>query len=269
MLRNLLLLASVTCLSFNVHAGFFKSSEEFKCGRDDAVKALQDHIKNDAMGGMQKAHLTLIKFFHNPNLAIYQDQVNNIKITVSNVSTTKNEEGQLFCTANIAMSLPNETLDVIRDNPTHLSQLTKNQGFLNNNNIVWNDFGYKIKLADNKKDISVNHVDAIATSMIKSAIMAIDKDEIIKENYNDKLSHAKSEYTRNDAYLNQIWKNFPDSIKSSMKNSQASWIDEKAVKCGKLADANSDATALPDRLKIYECQLKMTMERLSYLRGVN
>ncbi|CNK40963.1 lysozyme inhibitor LprI family protein [Yersinia mollaretii] len=266
MLKKSFLLSSVLFVSLNAHAGFF-GGDDFKCGREDAVKALQDYIKSDAEGLLQSNYITDAASFYGKDLQVFQDKLNGISINASNVSTEGNTGSELNCKATISVKIPAETLEVVKDNPAYLSRLLSNGGILNKGNVVWNDYAYRAKLADNKKDISVSRVGYIMEVLYRTTVLAVTKDDIISSNYSAKLSDAKNRYMDSDAYLNDVWKNLPDAIRSSMKKEQVTWINEKATKCGKLSDADLAATPFQDKIKIYQCQTKMTQERVAFLGG--
>ncbi|WP_145531779.1 lysozyme inhibitor LprI family protein [Yersinia kristensenii] len=266
MLKKSFLLSSVLFISLNAHAGFF-GGDDFKCGREDAVKALQDYIKSGAGGQLQSNYITDAARFYGKDLQVFQDKLNGISINASNVSTAGNTGSELNCKATIVVNLPAETLEVVKDNPVYLSLLVSNGGTLNQGSIVWNDYAYSVKLADNKKDISVSRVENIMKALYQTTVLAVTKDDIISSNYSAKLDKAKRDYMGQDAYLNDVWKRLPDAIRSSMKKEQVAWVNEKALKCGKLSDADSAATPFQNRIKIYQCQTKMTQERIAFLGG--
>jgi hypothetical protein len=55
-------LITFTCAA-NSYAGFFSSSDEFKCGRDDAVKALQQYIRDGASEMLQHDSIKMQRYF--------------------------------------------------------------------------------------------------------------------------------------------------------------------------------------------------------------
>ncbi|PLR36601.1 lysozyme inhibitor LprI family protein [Chimaeribacter arupi] len=267
MFKKALMLVSFSLFSLQAHAGFFGGGESFKCGREDAVTALQSHIKSDAMGQLQSNYITNAHRFYNKELQGFQDKLNSITVQVSNVSTSERENGPLDCKAKIAVQLPEETLTLLKETSSYLSSLISGGGMLNNGSIVWDNYTYSIELADNKKDISINSIEYIPDVLYQATLLAVNKNDIIRDYYNQKLYVVKNEYTEKDDALNGLWRSLPGAIKNSMKKSQTAWINEKALKCGKLPDANSDVTPFPTRMKIYECQIKMTEERIDFLGG--
>lgn len=110
MFKKSMLLSSLLIFSVSAHAGLF-GGDDFKCGREDAVKALQDSIKSAAAG-------------------VLQSKLDHFSVDVSNVSTSDKTESVLSCRANIAFKLPAETLDVLKDVPGYLSGLVSNGGKL-------------------------------------------------------------------------------------------------------------------------------------------
>ncbi|MEN4889917.1 lysozyme inhibitor LprI family protein [Erwinia billingiae] len=266
MFKKSLLLSSFLFCSLSAHAGFF-GGNDFKCGRDDAVKALPDSIRTGAAGMLQSDYMTNSSDFYSKNILDFQGKLNTIGINVSNVSTSGGKGNDLRCIATVGIKLPAETLDVLKEFPKYLSSFVANGGAINSDSIVWSNLTYNIKLADNKKDIAVTNVEYITRSLKQAAILAVTKDEVINKNFNYKVSDAKHDYTTQDAYLNTVWKNLPDSARASMKKQQVAWVNEKAVKCGKLSDANSIETPAQKRIEIYKCQTEMTLNRIAFLGG--
>lgn len=266
MFKKSLLLSSFLFCSLSAHAGFF-GGDEFKCGRDDAVKALQESIRGEAAGMLQSDYITHSSIFYGKNIQEFQNKLISIGITTSNVSTSGGSGNDLSCKATVAIKLPDETLDVLKNIPTYLSGFVVNGGAINSENIVWSNLSYKVKLADNKKDIAVMDVEYVTRALKQAAILAVTKEEVINDNFNGKIEDAKYEYTIQDSRLNAVWKNLPDSARTAMKKEQVAWVNEKAVKCGKLSDANSSTTPAQKRVEIYKCQTEMTQLRFYFLGG--
>lgn len=268
MYKKYLLMTAIAALSFNANAGLFDSND-FKCGREDAVKAFSDFIKNDASGLLQSNFLTKGKAYYSKSLDIYQDKLNALDVNVANVSTLDSKSETLYCGATVSIKLPQEVIDVVGDIPSRLSEVTGYSGKLVNGGVVWSNVRYSIKLADNKKDILVSNMDEINTSssMYNAVVMAADKDKIINNNSQGKLNSVRYDYEGADRDLNSVWKNLPDSSRDALKKSQVAWVGEKVIKCGKLSDAKSDAVSVQQKINIYQCQKKMTDERINYLVG--
>ncbi|MFO6296699.1 lysozyme inhibitor LprI family protein [Rahnella selenatireducens] len=269
MFKGILVLTSASLFSLSAHAGFFGGGDEFKCGRDDAVKAVQDYIKSEAGAKLQNYYITSPAAFHNKDIQEFQSKIDSLPMSISNVSTTSDTEGTLNCSATLSAQLPPETLAVIKSNPEYLSSIISDNGKLNNGKVVWSNYSYSLSLADNKKDISVSKINYIQNALYQIAVLAVNKDYIIDSNFNGKILNARNDYARSDTYLNDIWKGLPDSIKTSMKKSQQTWVAEKALKCGKLSDANMETTPGQTRINIYDCQTKMTNDRITFLGGDN
>ncbi len=268
MFKGIFLLTTASLFSLSAQAGLF-GGEDFKCGRDDAVKAVQDYIKSEAGAKLQNDYIINSGAFYKKDIQEFQSKIDSIPMTISNVSTTSTTDGTLNCSATIAAQLPPETLEVLKNNPEYLSSIISDNGKMNNGKVVWSNYPYSLSLADNKKDISVSRVNYIQNSIYKMSTLAVNKDHIITSNFTVKLSNSKNNYARSDRNLNDIWKSLPDSIKTSMKKSQQAWVNEKALKCGKLSDADMEITPIQNRINIYDCQTKMTNERIAFLGGDN
>lgn len=270
MCKKYFLLSAIVVLSFNANAGLFDSND-FKCGREDAVKALSDFIRNDASGLLQSNFITKGKMSFSRSLDVYQSKLDSLGLTIENVSTLDSGAGEkkLSCSATISIKLPQETLDVINDDPSELSLIKGYYGKIVNGSVTWGDIGYSVKLADNKKDILVSELSKndASSAMYSAVAMAVDKDKIINNNSKSKLNTVRYDYEEADGELNSIWKDLPDSARSTLKNGQLAWVNDKAIKCGKLSDAKSDVISIQQRISIYQCQKKMTNERISYLSG--
>lgn len=270
MFKKMALLAVLVAFSGATNAGLFDSND-FKCGRDDAVKALSEHIRNDASGLLQSDFLTKSKFNYNKPVSAYQSNLDGLAVNVTNVSTGGSGSDGLNCTATIALKIPQETLDVVSSSPDYLRYVTGAYGKINNGGVVWSDVSYSAKLADNNKDIvfsDFNKTD-ISDAMFNVSVLATNKDQIVKDVSQGSLGEAQSAYKNADRELNAVWKELPDSARSALKKEQLAWVNDKVKKCGKISDAASEAINVNQRTGIYQCQAKMTNERISYLSGNN
>ncbi|MCW2457671.1 UNVERIFIED_ORG: hypothetical protein M2414_005444, partial [Rahnella aquatilis] len=54
-MKKIVSAACFLVISASAHAGIFGDSGDFKCGREDAVKAVQDAIRDDATARLQTA----------------------------------------------------------------------------------------------------------------------------------------------------------------------------------------------------------------------
>ena len=270
MFRKLVLLAAVSIFSSTANAGLFDSSD-FKCGRDDAVKALAEYIKDDASALLQSDFLTKSKFDYNKPVSAYQNKLDGITVNVSNASTGEEGSYGLNCMATIALQIPQETLDVVSSSPDYLRYVTGAYGKIKNGSVVWSDVSYNAKLADNKKEIIFKNFNKndISDALFNVSVLAVNKDQIVKALSQDSLGEAQSAYKNADRELNAVWKELPDSARNALKKEQLVWVNEKTKKCGKLSDAYSEGINVNQRIGIYQCQAKMTNERISYLSGNN
>ena len=270
MFRKLALLIALGLFSSAANAGFFDSND-FKCGRDDAVKAHSERIKSDASDLLQSDFITKRKFQYNKPVAVYQGRLNSIVVTVKNVSTGSDGSYGLNCSATISLKIPQEAIDVVSNAPNYLPFITGAYGKINDGSLVWSDVSYSAKLADNNKDIIFNDFNRayISDAIFNASVLAENKDEIIKSLSQNTLSSAQSAYTEADRELNAVWKELPDSAKNALKKEQLAWVNEKVKQCGRITDASSEAIKLNQRIDIYQCQTKITNERVSYLSGNN
>lgn len=254
----------------NAQAGLFDSSSDFRCGREDAIKAVQRYIKDTASSTLQSDSLTNSSILRNKPEGVYLDKLSTTAVTVFGVSTTsKSSDTELYCQASVSVKLLPEVLAVIQAIPDELRKIKYGRGDFYNGSIVWKMYDYRIKLADNKKDILVidRMNDQASTVLYRTTVLAENKDEIINEKNISKLKDAQSNYKKADSELNALWKEMPDSVRASMKASQLAWVKEKTAKCGKISDALSEMRNTQDRLTIFECQTRMTNERISLLGG--
>lgn len=264
---------STLLFSLNAYAGLFDSTPDFKCGRDDAISAVQSKIRDDAVSKLQVAYLANPSDFYGKPLKDYIAKANEIAIVMANVTTkSSDDEAQArSCSATVTLTVPSEIMGYIASYPDRLRRIINDGGKVLNNSVQWDKFTYSLSMADNGKDISVsyeyNNKDYISESIAAMATLAMNKDELQKAELNNKLNIAARNYSDSDRQLNELWKYLPDSVKASMKKEQNMWINEKAKKCGKISDASSATTPLPTRIGIYDCQTKMTDERFRYLGG--
>jgi len=268
MLRKVSLLTAIIMFSGAAQAGLFDSND-FKCGRDDAVKALVEYIKNDASGMLQSDFITKAKFNYDKPVSVYQNMLNSMQVTATNVSTSGGGSYGLNCSATISITIPQETLDVVSKAPNYLQYVTGGYGKVSNSGVIWNGVTYSAKLADNNKDIlfsEFSRTDASA-AMFNMSVLAVNKDQIISSLSQSSLSSAQSAYAYADRELNAVWKELPDSVRNSMKKEQVSWVNNKVAKCGNIPDRKSATINVQQQVSIYQCQTKMTQERISYLTG--
>lgn len=268
MLNKTALLTTVFVFSGPVSAGLFDSND-FKCGRDDAIKALSDYIEDNASGKLQSDYLTKSRFTYDKPISAYQNMLNSIEVAVKNVSTSGEGNYGLDCSADIYIKIPQDTLEVVSKAPEYLQYVTGGYGKVSNSGVIWNNVAYKAKLADNKKDILFSEFSmaGAADAMFNISVIAVNKDQIINLISEDSLNSAKSAYARADRELNAVWKELPDSAQISLKKEQIAWVNNKIAKCGKLSDGKTESANVQQQVNTYRCQAKMTNERIAYLTG--
>lgn len=262
---------AITC-SVNAHAGLFSSNDDFKCGRDDAINAVQHYIKDTTAGLIQNESIKQSETLMNKPLNVFLAKLDSVQVDVVGVSTLDNSSASdVSCQAKISISLPKEAMDVIHSIPEQMSEIQLGDASFHNDSIVWEKYTYGLKLSDDKKNISVtDNMDNIASnSLFGSVIMAVNKNEIISAKNEYKYNVALERYHNADFRLNEIWKDMSDSVRASMKSSQLSWVKEKTTKCGKISDATADIKDVDTRVNILNCQTKMTSDRISLLVGDN
>ncbi|WP_435953135.1 lysozyme inhibitor LprI family protein [Dryocola sp. BD626] len=269
MYKKFIAVSILSLLSQGASAGLFDSND-FKCGREDANNAILKYIKDEASGVLQSKYLAAGKSGFSRSLNDYQGELDAINISASNISTMRTKDDELSCSASISFKVSPATLTVIGDDPTRLYRITQGSGKFNNGNVVWKNVTYQLKLADNGKDIQLDNLsnyNEITLSLYQSSLMGVDKETIIQGNGQSRVVIAKHKYDESDIYLNQVWKGLPESARNSMRREQGVWVNQKAAKCGKLSDAELSTTPAEQRVKIYQCQEKLTQERIVFLGG--
>ena len=251
-------------LSSVVNAGFFDSKEEkipFKCGREDSILAVTEALRDSALSKMSVSSDLLERF---------QNQVATVPISISDVSTTGGSAQELKCIATVSMTVPAELKELSEKVPEVFSEfIRESHGLYKNGDLSWKNTSYGIRLADNKKDISVDFGGTYYApmSLASSSYLAIRKDEIIRSNDPSRVTIAKQSYEVEDAHLNKIWKSIPASFRSSMKDEQIAWIWGKESKCGKIESVDLADLSISEQVDRYECQAEMTKNRANYLSG--
>ncbi len=261
---------ALTCTA-NAHAGLFSSSDDFKCGRDDAVKALSNYFHSDASGLLQSDYLTKSRYQYDKPVSDYQNKLDALVVDVSDASTSGNGSYGLNCSATISVKVPQETLGVVSSDPNYLHYITGSYGKLRNGRVVWSDISYSAKLADNGKDVIFSHFNRtdLSNALFNISVLSVNKDQIINTLAKNTLGTAKDAYKNADHELNSVWRELPDSSKNALKKEQLAWVNEKVAKCGKLPDAESNNVDMQQRIETYQCQTKMTNERIGFLSGNN
>ncbi|WP_338628670.1 lysozyme inhibitor LprI family protein [Enterobacter sp. JJBC] len=103
----------------------------------------------------------------------------------------------------------------------------------------------------------------------QNGIIYFNKNQIIHAQFKGALDSAKAEYKISDRNLNSVWRELPDSSRNALKKEQLAWVNEKVTKCGKLSDAESNNVDIKQRIEIYQCQIRMTNDRITFLSGDN
>ena len=261
---------ALTCTA-NAYAGFFSSSDDFKCGREDVAQALGNYFSSDASGLLQSDYLTKSKYSYDKPVADYQNKLNSLVVGVSNTSTSGNGSYGLNCSTTVSVKVPQEALDVVSSDPNYMHFVTGTYGKLINGSVVWSDVSYSAKLADNGKDVifsQFNRTD-LSDILFNISVLSVNKSQIINTQSKDNLDSGKAEYKNADRNLNSVWRELPDSSRNALKKEQLAWVNEKVTKCGKLSDAESNSVDIKHRIEIYQCQIKMTNDRIAFLNGDN
>lgn len=126
-LKYITTLITFTCTE-NSYVGFFSSSDEFKCDRDDAVKVLWQYIKYRASEILQHDYIQNTKILLNKLVSVYSEKMNSITVdakgasTISNTSPTK-----VSCKAKVSILLLQESIDVIHAIPDQIARLQSRQ----------------------------------------------------------------------------------------------------------------------------------------------
>jgi len=103
-------------LSSVVNAGFFDSEEEkipFKCGREDSILAVTEALRDSALSKMSVSADKLERF---------QNQVEIVPISISDVSTTGGSAQELKCIATVSMTVPAELKELSEKVPEVFSE---------------------------------------------------------------------------------------------------------------------------------------------------
>lgn len=249
-------------------AGIFDAKEEsapFKCGREDAVSALVQTLRDDASPMLKSRYA---KTASTEQLSQFQANLDAINVQASEVTTVDKTDASLNCIATITMTIPMELKDVADKVPAVYNEfLNHSDATSRNNSLIWKDRTYSLRLADNGTDISVRGTNFYSPmlTLVNAASIATRKDEILKENDPSMVPAAKELYMAEDKELNRIWGAIPKSFRSSMMESQRQWVIAKANTCGSLSRANSPDEAVKDRVEIFKCQADFTKERIQFL----
>jgi uncharacterized protein YecT (DUF1311 family) len=110
---------------------------------------------------------------------------------------------------------------------------------------------------------------AASSALYGAVLLSVNKSEIIKANAQNKIAVSKDAYQAADTDLNTTWKELPASARNSLKSAQLTWVKDKVSKCGKISDAGLESINAETRIKIYNCQTKMTIDRTAFLSGNN
>ncbi|WP_058972558.1 lysozyme inhibitor LprI family protein [Type-D symbiont of Plautia stali] len=251
----------------NAHAGFFSSSDDFKCGRDDTIQALQKSLKDNASEILQSRYISSgSAYFYNKPEEVLQQEINATSVTVSNITTSDASNG-IQCTATVSVKVSPAALTLSKEMPDQFAVLKSGSGTLLNNNLVWKRYSYRAQLADNKKDIIIENLNSIPEAIYNNARHSVNSENILDSNVKYKRDNALRIYEYRDGDLNALWKTLPASLRTSIKSEQQEWVKSKAKKCGTIEFAKSDVGDMKPKVETLLCQTKMTEERITYLGG--
>jgi uncharacterized protein YecT (DUF1311 family) len=253
-------------------ASLFESEPELKCGNDNAIAAATTWVYDESLSQLQNSYIQTPELFYGLPLSAYEQQLRAIPVQFGDITTLSLRTGltQRNCTAKISAGIPEGTLELLKTLPENLQEMTLGNGQILNNNMVWKEVNYQIQLADNGKDIIVSAVEdtkPLITSIYHLAKFAVAKDALIKQKNDADISMAEQRFNRDDRELNIIWQSLPDSSRAALKKEQQAWVTQKAQKCGKISDAKSEGISAAQRINIYQCQQRLTGERIAYLGG--
>lgn len=255
---------SLLVVSVCAYAGMFGDSGDFKCGRDDAVQAVKNAIRDDASAKLQTEFITEAGIFTLPRNS-YSTALANIQADVRGVSTLSQNENGIACTATISIPLPENALIAATKIPGLFDEYLQENGAFSNGHVTWKNYSYRIRLADNKKDITVSDMDNIAAVMTKTAWTSVNKDQLINQVNAQALADVRTEYESQDARLNAVWKDLPDAVRAAMKTEQVNWVSAKTRQCGKISDTRLESIPVERRAEIFKCQTQMTTQRIEFL----
>lgn len=267
MFRRGLLVFVLSFSSSTAYAGMF-DFDEFKCGKSDAVDKLVERMRLDAFSELDDAFMVKSKTvdFHYP-VSTYQYKLDNINPIVTDVATGGSGSYGINCSATISYKIPPEAMDVLNTIPEYATLITEGGGKIQKGSVVWRNVSYDARLADNGKDIIFSNISAsyIPVSMVYVSVFSVNKIEILNALSLRDLKKEQSYYENADSELNSLWRTLPDSARNSLKQEQVAWINEKTKKCGKISDATAESMDANKRTAIYQCQTKMTRERMYFL----
>lgn len=211
--------AIVLVFTANAYTRFFSSPDDFKCGREDAVKALSDSFRNDASGMLQSDYITKSRCDNDKTLVDYQNKLNSLMIGINNVFTSGNGRDGLNCSATISVNVPQETMDVVRSEPDYLHSITGGYDKLDNGIMVWSNASYSPKLADNGKDLIFSHFNQadLSDALFNISVFSVNKKKIIHAQFKGPLDSAKTEYKTSNCNLNSVWRGPPRFVAKCVK----------------------------------------------------
>ncbi|STB67931.1 Uncharacterized protein conserved in bacteria [Citrobacter freundii] len=267
-----MVLSTVLFVVSNAACAGMAGPGDFKCGRDDAQKALTDYIKNEATSILQSDFITKGTFNYDKPLAVYQNRLNSIGVTVTNVSTSgKGIYGGMNCSATISIKTPENVLEFVSKEPDFFAYIAGGAGRVDFNNgvVTWDDVVYSVRITDDNKGFVFGEFVSYYSSraMFNMAALSVNKEQIMHAISQEALYSERSSYTSADQELNAVWKGLPDPVRKIMKKEQLAWVNKKVSKCGHFSGDKSEEIDVQQQINYYQCQTKMTNERVKYLTG--
>lgn len=261
--------AGVLFLAINAQASIFGIGDKFQCGNDNVVAATIQYLKDGGVSnGLEMLNESEVydfsRIYNRSDSVSLIKAIQGVEISITNVTTTDSSAKELSCVAKVAVKLPGVLHELEKKKPKLMKSIINRYSSYDGSSVVWNQYTYKARLSDNGKEVTINNVDSYNTAPLaiwQIAFMTLYKDAIIKDYEEHDVRLAKETFESYDQYLNELWAQLPVSLRKSVTGEQTAWIQNKELKCGKIADAASDKLPASKRIEIYKCQSKMTDER--------
>lgn len=127
---------------------------------------------------------------------------------------------------------------------------------------IYYDIEYK-----NDKDFNVDifEPNMVSATIFGVAWFKVNSDDITKKIKEGKYRYVSNEYKTADKELNAVWNGFSVAIRKQLMHDAKLWVSDKNKICGKVEGLEKSEVFLSEKISIYECQTKMTLQRIDVL----
>lgn len=207
---------------------------------------------------------------------ITKEEINQIPVKISkHVTQAVQVTGGFRCLANVEVGIDKRVVKNLSNVDLHYdpsARIFSDQYFPDYYRTVLADgvISQHVIYDANLKNDTEAVINIFEPNMVSATIYAIawfakNADDIAQNIEEGKYQDVIKNYNSADSQLNAIWDDFSETAKQSLKSDARKWILEKNRICGNVDDLNNNHLPLSEKIPVYECQTKMTLQRIDAL----